>query len=105
MKLKKKNRDFAFGSFEDKYGNECSLQKSSLATEDCIWLGLDRAKPLILASKAKENGIETDQAVGWIPFPIPSDVLIGTRMHLTRDMVRDILPMLNRFVETGELYE
>lgn len=33
-------RGFAFGKFKDRYGVECSLQKSSLATEDCIWLGV-----------------------------------------------------------------
>lgn len=33
-------RGFAYGKFKDRYGVECSLQKSSLATEDCIWLGV-----------------------------------------------------------------
>lgn len=32
-------RGFTKGEFRDKYGLECRIQKSSLATEDCIWLG------------------------------------------------------------------
>ena len=34
-------RGFAIINFEDRYDFKCSLQKSSLATEDCIWFGVD----------------------------------------------------------------
>ena len=33
-------RGFSLFKFTDRYDKKCSLQKSSLATEDCIWLGL-----------------------------------------------------------------
>lgn len=39
MHIKKTSRGFDLIEFVDHYGAECSLQKSSLATEDCIWLG------------------------------------------------------------------
>lgn len=68
MKLERTSRGFAILQFTDEYGLECSLQKSSLADKDCIWLGDVR-----------------------------------NRMHLTQDMVRDLLPYLMQFAETGEL--
>lgn len=37
----KTNRWFSLYCFKDKYWNKCSLQKSSLATEDCVWLWVD----------------------------------------------------------------
>lgn len=39
MKLGKTPRGFAVGTFNDRYDKECKLQKSSLATEPCIWFG------------------------------------------------------------------
>ncbi len=39
MEVKKTERGFNIASFKDRYGADCSLQQSSLATENCIWLG------------------------------------------------------------------
>lgn len=103
MKLNKTQRGFSISEFEDRYGQKCSLQKSSLATEDAIWLGVDDANPKIMASDAKRLGISTDANNGWIKFEIPKEVLLSTRMHLTQDQVRELLPFLQRFAETGEL--
>lgn len=103
MKLLKTERGFATGNFTDRYGNKCSIQKSSLATEDAIWFGIDDANPLITASNAKRLGIITNENSGWIKFEIPKEVLLSTRMHLTQDMVRELLPTLQKFAETGEL--
>lgn len=96
-------RGFALIEFQDRYDNKCSLQKSSLATEDAVWFGLDSAKPQIMACHAMANGVDTDKAVGWVPYPIPEDVLLATRMHLTRAQVAALLPALQHFVDTGEL--
>lgn len=90
-------RGFALITLKDRYEVACSLQKSSLATEDAIWLGVDDADPKIPASHTKEGG------TGWVPFSIPEDVLLTTRMHLTREQVVQLLPVLERFVETGEV--
>lgn len=38
-----------------------------------------------------------------MPYPIPEAVSLHTRMHLSRDQVRDLLPALQHFVDTGEL--
>ena len=101
--MKNIHRGFAYIEFIDRYGVKCSIQKSSLATDDAIWLGVDDASPKILASKAAEFGIKTVKTTGWVSYPVPKDVLLTTRMHLTQEMVRDLLPALQRFADTGEL--
>jgi hypothetical protein len=103
MDLQKTNRGFALGEFADRNGQSCSLQKSSVATEDCIWLGLNDADPKIMCSDARALGIQPESDAGWMPYPIPEAVSLHTRMHLSRDQVRDLLPALQHFVDTGEL--
>ncbi len=97
------NRGFTNLEFKDYYGVECSIQQSSLATDDAIWIGVDDANPQIMASQAKEAGVETTETTGWVKYPVPKDVLMHTRMHLTREQVAEMLPYLQEFVETGEL--
>lgn len=97
MKNFKTERGFNGYTFMDRYDQECSIQNSSIATEDCIWLGLNDADPIIMASKVMENG------TGWVKYPIPDDVLLHTRMHLTKEQVKELIPYLQYFVENGEL--
>jgi hypothetical protein len=97
------NRGFNLINFSDCYGHKCSIQESSLADQQCVWLGIDDAEPKILASKAHRFGIETTETSGWIPYPIPDEVLLHTRMHLTREQAGDLAKVLTRFSETGEL--
>lgn len=80
FKFKPTPRGFSRADFKDLYGAPCSIQASSLATDDAIWLGCD------------ELGIEP---VSKEPF--------AQRMHLNREQVASLLPILERFVETGEL--
>lgn len=91
-------RGFAFVEFTDAYGTECNIQKSSLATDDAIWIG------------AKEIGLKqfTPYQGGWKDVPTPSDpngtsYIANNRMHLTRDQVAELLPILAHFVETGDV--
>lgn len=58
---------------------------------------------MILASDAWSLGMYTNETSGWVPYRIPEEVNINTRMHLSREQVRDILPILQKFVETGDL--
>lgn len=69
------DRGFSRGEFIDRYRSRCSIQKSSMAADDCLWLGVDH----------DFNGKEC------------------TRMHLTRGMVQALLPMLQQFAVSGEL--
>lgn len=91
------NRGFRVVEFHDRYDAKCSIQQSSLATEEAIWFGVDNPEPKIMASKTPQGG------TGWVPYPISDDVLINTRMHLTREQVKALLPILQHFVATGSL--
>lgn len=96
--MRKTSRGFARMEFIDRNGVACSLQKSSLAFEDCIWLGADE-----IGLKKFSPG-----AGGWTDVPLeqtPHGVthIANTRMHLSREQVAALLPHLLRFVETGEL--
>lgn len=104
MDIRKTERGFGIVEFQDANGKNCSLQKSSSAMEDKIWLGVCDANPLIMVSKAKQYGLTPPaEGVGWIPYPIPEDVLLTTRMHLNREQVRELLPYLIEFIQHGEL--
>jgi len=76
-KFKATSRGFERYEFEDRSKSKCSLQKSSVATEDCIWLGVDQV---------------FDQSNSR-----------PARMHLTQKQVAALLPYLEHFARTGEL--
>jgi len=88
MELKRTLRGFVNADFTDLYGSECSIQDSLLATDDAIWLGLDHI-----------NAKEWSTIVGVDPEKIPA------RMHLSREMVAELLPILQRFVDTGSIQD
>lgn len=99
-------RGFALAEFVDRNGVKCSLQKSSIATEDAIWLGCDDENPRVMVA-----------GKGWQPVayavaePEPDnlvtidakEMLVNTRMHLTREQVAALLPLLQGFVDCGEV--
>lgn len=97
------SRGFDRVAFEDFNGSGCSLQKSSIVNAECIWLGVNNASPQVLASRAQLLGLKPNTENGWVPYPIPKDVSLTTRMHLTREQVAALLPLLQRFVRTGRV--
>lgn len=109
-------RGFPRVTFFDENGYECSIQESSCAVcenEDgtgddplgCIWLGIDDAKPQIMESKARALGMQLPpgEVSGWMPYPIPPDVQLTTRMHLNETQVRGLIARLTLWLETGSL--
>lgn len=68
-------RGFRVIVFKDLYESDCSLQKSSIATADCIWLGVNR----------NNQGVNSE------------------RMHLNRKQAKLLAKYLNHFADTGEL--
>lgn len=94
MELTKTQRGFDLTYFMDRYGNKCSLQKSSIATEDCIWLGIDTPKLTIFEDENRGKYINTK---------IPDNWSVDSRMHLTQQQVKELLPILQKFVDTGDL--
>ncbi len=97
MKYSKTHRGFQLIEFIDLYGKGCSIQKSSLATEDAVWIGIDDPDPQIMASLTKKGG------TGWVKYEIPESVSIQTRMHICRKTAESIINVLQTFVATGEL--
>lgn len=91
--IKQTERGFSLFEFQDEYGEQCSLQKSSAGNRECIWLGTS-------GRLCRQSGIV---GVGMIDVPLNDEFLLISRMHLTRDMVQTLLPMLTAFVETGDI--
>jgi hypothetical protein len=77
MKTEVTQRGFRRIDFKDIYGGECSLQKSSLATADAIWLGLNTG---------------THHQGGCMG-----------RMHLDIETAERLIHWLQYFVDHGEL--
>ena len=98
MQKSKTHRGFAITSFEDRNGVSCSIQKSSLATEDAIWIGCN--DPGVKRCPRDNTGWHDVDLAAIFPG---QDVVVNTRMHLTRDQVKELLPILRHFAKTGEL--
>jgi hypothetical protein len=101
--VKHTNRGFRFYEFKDRYGYNCKIQKSSIATEHAIWLGLESASPKALHGDATRLGVQHNETCGWVDFPIPDEVSLNTRMHLTQEQAKKLGKMLLHFAESGEL--
>ena len=99
MTYTKTARGFSTITFKDYYGDTCSLQKSSLADADAIWLGIDDVKPMIMASTVRSD------LTGWLDYPLPEGVELRGRMHLSKEQVQDLLPILQHFVNTSDVPE
>ena len=91
LKYGKSQRGFGWVEFEDRYGVTCTIQNSSLATEEAIWFGPNEPNPRVLRHGR------------WEPVTLPEGTLCDTRMHLTRETVAELLPILQRFVKEGEI--
>jgi hypothetical protein len=65
------------GKFTDRYGAHCSLQESSYPEEECLWLG-----------------VEVDSMGEDLP---------SARMHLTRELARELAEVLLHFAAEGSL--
>ena len=79
MKKSKTERGFSFVEFDDIYGQICSIQESSLATRDAIWIGVDNTGPSM--GNKDVNG----------------------RMHVDKKLAKKLITRLQRFVNTGRV--
>lgn len=98
--------------FEDSYFHKCSLQISSAAIDECIWLGIENAHPQIMSTDAIKLGIAEEknlphncfgQPCGWIDYPVPDEVLFTTRLHLNRKQAKQLGLKLLQFAYSGEI--
>jgi hypothetical protein len=102
-KLTKTNRGFPRREFKDHYDTPCHLQISSIATEHCLWLGLDEANPMVMATDAASVGVKTDETTGWVKYPLPEKVFISTCMHLSVSQVKHLTTTLQHWLKTREI--
>lgn len=77
LDIKTTSRGFPVATFVDRYGAKCSIQDSSLADESALWFGCDEGTHI--------------------------DGKCVARMHLTTEMVTVLIPVLQRFVDTGSI--
>lgn len=92
--MRKTQRGFSIDEFIDLYGEKCSIQESSLATEDAIWFGIDKPRLTVF---------EDGNMGKYIITEMPNTFSVSSRMHLSREQVKKLLPILENFVKTGKL--
>ncbi len=90
--MKKTERGFNYVKFIDLYGKEYSIQESSLATDDAIWFGIDNPQITIFEDNNKGKYINTKLPENWV---------VASRMHLNREQVAELIPILQKFVDQG----
>lgn len=66
-------------------------------------LGIDGAPARILCSDAESLGVEKKSDSGWQEYPLPEEVLLTSRMHLSRDDVAHLVNILQHWLENGHL--
>lgn len=93
MEIIRTGRGFKKGSFIDSYGIPCSIQESCAADDARIWLG----------TEPKTMTVFEDSMGKYIEMTIPKNFMIDTRMHLNREQVAELIPILQKFVDTGEI--
>lgn len=103
MNKQQTSRGFVFYQFTESNGNVCSIQKSSAAERDLIWLGCDKlniqgftpyGQPESWANITEEQ-INEKFGTKYISG--------NNKMHLNRETVAKLLPILQKFVDTGNI--
>ena len=92
LQYSKTDRGWTFCEFDDLYDRRCYVQDSSLAFENAIWLGVRDANPLIL--KPGE---------GWVSVEFPEGTLFTTQMHINQKQAKELVKVLERFIESGSI--
>lgn len=105
------NRGFNIKKFTDSNGQECTLQVSSAIRNypnainkpgtSAVWLGIHDVQPLIMASDAIQLGLNPNKTCGYVPFELPKEVYISSRMHLDRDQVQMLIDSLTNWLKDG----
>lgn len=78
--------------FQDTYGEECSITESTYAEQPRIWLGINKVEPKICVLEK-----------GFVPYKIPEDVLLNSRMHINQEQAKMLINILEKFVKEGKL--
>lgn len=100
----KNARGFEIQHFLDDYGLDCSIQESS-SVEPHVWLGVHNPPHKVMWDSAGKYGIEIGEKEGWYDYPIPEEVLVESRMHLSRKQAKALAKKLRYFAKHGVLKE
>ena len=102
MKPQHTGRGFAYYEFTEVNGEVCNIQKSSSAMQDCIWLGNKNIglKGFIPHGNPSWRDVTEDQIKEKFGFQY---IIANNRMHLSREQVAALIPILQKFVDTGEI--
>lgn len=97
-KIDRTQRGFAIANFVDHNGVEFSIQKSSLATEDCVWLGANKIglKEFVSGRQPAWEDINLDDTD-------THHCIANTRMYINREQAAMLAQFLQRFADTGEI--
>lgn len=91
-KFSKTNRGFGLVEFTDSNGVKCSIQQSSLATQNCLWIGC-----------STDYYMQLSPGKGWEKVEIAQNQLVNDKMHLNESQVRQLVARLEIWLETGSL--
>jgi hypothetical protein len=102
LQVQHTDRGFAYYEFTDGYNEACTVQKSSSAMDQFIWLGTKdfTIKGFTPYGQPPWKTISQDHLKSVFGF---QDVIANNRMHLSRKQVKQLLPILQKFVDTGEI--
>lgn len=104
MRIKKTARGFDLIEFKDSDGVNCTLQKSSSALGDKIWLGSKaEIKEFYPAPRDTDESWFDVEDLSPLKHRPQNEIHVFSRMHLTRKQVEKLLLHLQNFVKTGEL--
>lgn len=100
MKKGQTKRGFDYRKFKDANGVACSIQISSAVRKDClIWFGADKI--------GLQEFVAFRQPSAWKEVKLEQTIdrhhIANNRMHLTQTQVKKLLPILEKFVKTGEI--
>jgi len=100
MKLQHTGRGFAYYEFTEFNGELCNIQKSSNGMKSCIWLGSKNIGLQGFIPHIGWSDITEDQIKEKFGF---QSIIANNRMHLNREQVAALLPILQKFVDTLEI--
>lgn len=105
-------RGFEVKHFKDTYGMDCSIQESSSAEEEKIWLGVHSAPVRVMWKDVPKflesvKGIKKDfpetNEWGWCTVNLPDEALVESRMHLNKEQAKWLVKELKYFIKYGYL--
>lgn len=103
LTFKKTQRGFQYIEFNTGYG-PCTIQKSS-NINDSIWFGHDDISVKHFIPFREPDAwqhIDLEELLG-VTEDNDQSIVANNRMHLSRELVGQLLPILHHFVDTGEL--